>query len=468
MRRNAVRSGALALWAIALTASIARAQGFGVYEEDACTMGRAATGVAKPCNASAIFYNPAGIINTGGTRWNLAVGGTVISPSFAFTDSLTGAKTTGPSNHVLVPNIYITRQYHGAGHDWAFGIGVFAPYGLVSEWPTTFSGRFLGYRSELKSLYIQPTAALQVNSWLQIGAGFDYIWTHVDLRQRVDLSSQLALGTVTFGQLGIPLGTDFADASLVGNAYSAGGHFGAIAKLSSRLSIGARYLMRVKANVQGNATFTQIATGIILPPGNPIAPAGTPLDSVLAPKFRTGPIFGHALNDTLPAGSQHASTIVPQPDQLVVGVAFAVTPQLTALLDYQRVRWSKFATLPLTFASLPQTILYEDYNNTSGVRFGLDYEQNGFALRGGYLFHEGAAPDQTVTPLLPEGRRQEFTLGGGLKIGNNMHIDVAYQHITQQDRRGRVVNAPRYSTAFNTGLYTGTASLIGASLTWGF
>ena len=52
--------------------------------------------------------------------------------------------------------------------------------------------------------------------------------------QLFDLSGQVACATAsptcpagtTFGQLGIPAGTDFADAQLTGNAYSAGGHFG--------------------------------------------------------------------------------------------------------------------------------------------------------------------------------------------------------------------------------------------------
>jgi long-chain fatty acid transport protein len=458
MRRYAVRSSALALVALALLAPRARAQGFGVYEHDACTMGRAGTGVAKPCNASAVFYNPAGMLTTGGTPWSVSFGGTNIAPSFAFRDSLTGTKTNSVSNNVIAPNFYITHQTHSNGRDWAFGLGIFAPYGLVSEWPNTFSGRFLGYRSELKSLYIQPTAAVRVNRWLQLGAGFDWIWTHVDLKQRVDLSSQLAAPGTTFGQLGIPAGTDFADAELTGNAYSAGGHFGVIVNPTSKLSLGARYLMRVRANVQGNATFSQVFTGITLPPGNPIAPANTPLDSVLAPQFRG-------------AGKlqlQHASTIVAQPDQFVLGAAYAVTPELTALVDWQWTNWSQFDSLHIAFLNLPATTQYENYNNTDGWRFGLQYEQNGIAVRGGYLFHEGAAPDATVTPLLPEGRRQEFTLGGGIRVGTHGHLDIAYQHITQQDRRGRVVSAPQGSTAFNTGIYSGSASLLGASLTWGW
>jgi long-chain fatty acid transport protein len=414
-----------------------------------------------------VFYNPAGILTTGGSPWSVSFGGTNIAPSFAFRDSLTGTKTNSVSNNVLVPNVYITHQSKLNGHDFALGFGVFAPYGLISEWPTTFAGRFLGYRSQIRSLYLQPTAAYRVNRWVQLGAGFDYIWTRVDLSQRVDLSSQIACATTTptcpagttFGQLGIPAGTDFADAELWGHAFSASGHFGAIITPTSKLSLGARYLMRVRANIQGDAYFSQVSTGIILAPGNPFGvPGGTPLDAVLQPQF----------NGAGKLQQQHASTIVSQPDQLVLGAAYAVTPELTALVDYQWVNWSQFDSLKITFLNLPSTTQYEDYNNTNGWRFGLQYEKDGMALRGGYLHHDGASPDQTVTPLLPEGARNEFTLGGGIKVGTHGHLDIAYQHISQQDRRGRVVSAPRFSTAQNTGIYSGSASLLGASLTWGW
>src|SRR5437879_1201387 len=40
----------------------ASAQGFSVYEQGACAMGRAGAGVAAPCeDGSAIFFNPAGL-----------------------------------------------------------------------------------------------------------------------------------------------------------------------------------------------------------------------------------------------------------------------------------------------------------------------------------------------------------------------------------------------------------------------
>lgn len=469
MRRNAVAMAALALFALPLTAARAAAQGFGVYEHDACSMGRAGTGVAAPCNASAIFFNPAGIVNpaNSSTKWNLAVGATTIGADFAFQDSVAGNTTASTGGSVLVPNAHITMQYH---NNWAFGIGLFAPYGLVSEWPTTgFSGRFLGYRSELKSIYVQPTAAWHMKPWLRLGAGWDYIHSTVDLQQRVDLAGQQANALATFGQLGIPAGTDFADGHLTGKSNSGAFHLGVLLTPTENVSIGIRYLTRSTADIQGTGQFTQVMTGIQLAPGNPIA-AGQPvvcppaagacaLDSILAGQFRTG---GALIG-------QHVSTKVSLPDQLVFGVAVKFTEKLNAQFDFQWVNWSAFQALTIQFEKLPQRTLYQDYHDTHGARFGVEYALTPkFTVRGGLLYHEAAAPDQTVTPLLPEAERAEQTLGASIRISTHGRIDVAYQHINQADRRGRSVDAPRFSTANNNGLYTGSANLFGASLAWGF
>ncbi len=74
MRRNAVTIAAGVLAAIALCATSALAQGFSVYEHDACTMGRAGVGVASPCSGgSAVFFNPAGIVTGQAGRWTVSI-----------------------------------------------------------------------------------------------------------------------------------------------------------------------------------------------------------------------------------------------------------------------------------------------------------------------------------------------------------------------------------------------------------
>ncbi len=460
MRRKAVVTAAAVLAAIGFSASRAQAQGFSVYEHDACTMGRAGSGVASPCSGgSAIFFNPAGIVTGRGT-WNAAVGVTMIPPRGSYTDSITGLTTDLVANNIPVPNMYLTRQL---GSRLAVGVGVFAPYGLTTEWPTTSPGRFLAYKSTIKSIYMQPTVAYRVSPRLQLGFGVDIVRTAVELHQRVELSSQVAnpAAGLTFAMLGVPVGTDFADARLKGTGNAVGYHFGIIARPTDFLSVGARYMTGVTIEGTGYAGFSQVPTGILLAAGNPFAvPARTPLDAVLASQF-TG--TGRLVTQTVKA-------VIPMPAQLVAGIDFQLRPGLHILADYQWTQWSKFAELPLTLGVIGADTLYEAYGNSSGYRAAVEYAATPkLNLRAGFLTHNAAAPSFTVTPLLPEGARSEAVVGAGYQVNRGIRIDVAYQVIKQQDRRGRVTDPPaRGSDAANTGLYKFSANLFGASVAFAF
>ena len=77
----------------------ARAQGFGLYEQGACMMGRAGAGVAAPCDdGSSAFFNPAGLALDTGTV--ISAGITGIAPRGTFTDSTTKQVSTLNTQHV--------------------------------------------------------------------------------------------------------------------------------------------------------------------------------------------------------------------------------------------------------------------------------------------------------------------------------------------------------------------------------
>jgi len=440
------------------------AQGYGIYEHGTCMMGRAGAGIASPCaDGSAIFYNPAGITGTG--KGILSAGVTYIGPSGDFTNDVTGVTTESEPLKFFVPHLYWTRDLD---QKYSVGLGVFAPYGLTTEWDeNTFEGRFLGYHSEIQSIYIQPTFAIRVSDKFRIGGGFDYTIVKVALHQRADLYSTTLSAGVTGGNLGFAPGTDFADIKLEGDGTGVGFNVGAIWQAARNVSVGLKYLSQQEVYVnKADADITQINTGIILPAGHPLLiqlglPAGTPLDAILAPRFTgTG-----ALVD------QTGSTKLTFPSQLVFGLAVDATPKIKVLADVQWVNWAKFETLALQFERLPQKIIVENYENTIGVRVGGEYAINtNYTARLGYLSHGAAAPDQTVTPNLPEGPRNEFTAGLGASLGQKLHLDLAYQYIDQADRRGRTTDGgmAEPTTAVNNGLYTFSAHLIGATFTYKF
>jgi long-chain fatty acid transport protein len=429
------------------------AQGFAINELGICTMGRGGVSAASPCaDGSAIWFNPAGLASLTGTH--IMVSGTLIRPHGGFTEDLNANKTDMPSQNYLVPSAYVTRNL---GKGITAGIGVFAPYGLGTKWPTTFIGRFDGYHTMVQSIYIQPTVAYQVTPRLSFGLGVAYITSSVELHQRVDLSQQtVPAQAFTFAALGIPTYTDFADVSLKATGTGIAFNGGVTFKVNDQLTVGGHFITRKTIKYTGTATFNQILTGLVLPPGNPINPgSAVPMDGLVGPEFVPGG----------PLSTQSASTDVTMPDQGTIGFAYKVRPQWTFMAEYQQIVWGWFNSLTINFANplTPDRTLYEGYKDSHAIRTGLEYTRSAKStFRLGYLYHTAAAPVVTVTPLLPEGPRNEFTIGYGGELTGGLHFDVAYQFIKQNDRRGRAY------TTFNNGLYQFGANLFGAGLSYTF
>ena len=450
------------------------AQGFGIYEQGTCSMGRGGTGVAAPCaDGSAMFFNPAGLAGLKGTR--ATVGVTLLDVQGGFTDDIFQQKTSLDDPLIPIPQVYVA---YGVTPQLGVGVGLFAPYGLETKWPLAFDGRFAGYDNILRSVYVQPTVAYQVTPWLALGGGLDIVFGSVELNQRLDLAEapvDPALGVppgTVFGQFGIAPGTDFADAHLEATKTTVTAHWGGIIKVNDKLSIGGRYLMHAKLDYAGTAHFTPVATNLLVPadivlPALTI-PAGTPIDTLL----QALPPKGLALFNT-ELIDQAVTTTITNPEQVVFGLSYKVRPNWTLFGDYQFTRWGKrFSVLNINFANpLLNRVLYERYQNTNGFRFGAEWVKDAkWTFRGGYLYHDGAAPPETVTPLLPEGDRNEFTAGTTVKLSRGLTADLAYQYIRQNDRRGRTrepILGPA-TTGMNNGLYTFHAHLFGMSLSYAF
>ncbi len=435
--------------------SLVAAQGFGVYEHNTCAMGRAGVAAASPCaDGSAIFFSPAGLAGLSGTHISLGV--TLIGAQGGFTDDFLAQKTALDNPIIPVPNLYIT---HAFSPKLTAGVGVFAPYGLETKWPTQgLEGRFVGYNTDLRSIYIQPTIAYQVHPRLKVGVGFAYITSRVKLRQRADLSQQGVPGqTFTFAALGIPNETDFADAALEATGTGFAINFGGILKVNDKLSIGGHWLTRKTIDYSGAVAFNQIPTGLQLAAGNPLAlPAGTQVDLLVGAEFGAGG----------PLASGGAKTSITMPPQGSIGLAYKMTDKLTVMADYQLVVWGWFNSLTIDFVNpaSPDITLRPENKDTHGFRFGGEYQYSSkVTLRGGYLYHTGASPAQFVTPLLPEAARNEFTIGAGINLTPKMHADLGYQYIRQNDRRG-LVNV----LAGNTGIFQFSAHLFGAGLAYTF
>jgi long-chain fatty acid transport protein len=188
-------------------------------------------------------------------------------------------------------------------------------------------------------------------------------------------------------------------------------------------------------------------------------PGGTtfiPVDTVLKPQFDAGGTLSN----------QSAKTSIPLPAQFVAGVAIKASQSVKLFFDYQFTNWSAFDNLTIDGQYLDKNIP-ESYKNTSGFRMGTEIGSEKAQFRAGFNVHGPAAPDQSVTPNLPEGSRQELMLGFGSKLSKAFRLDLSYMYLHQPDRAGRTgagVNPAAPTPADNNGTYSFTGHLFGLSM----
>jgi long-chain fatty acid transport protein len=480
----------LVLLLCAGTGRLAQAQGFGVYEQGTCVMGRAGAAVAAGCgDGSSIYFNPSHLAGTEGVTASL--GATVIDASgefaydYAARPPYTGVEVDLENDPIPVPHGYLT---YGLTDAVGVGLGLYVPYGLETNWPgrlpdgSIFDGAFEGFANRVQSIYIQPTAAYQVTPRLRVGGGPVLAVSAVELNQLQDLSQvEVPGGGATFGALGVPFHTAFAQSRLeANNDLGFGANLGATYQATDRLSIGVRFTTPITVSYEGEATFTQIETDLVFPASSPLAqdvngdgtPDATPADLLLASQFGPEGVLNQyqdLAGDGGTLSTQGVETEITFPLQLVGGLSFAATDRLRLMADYQFTGWSSFDEIPLQFERLSDRTREENYRNTHAVRLGAAYDVlEPLTARVGYLYNTAAAPDEVVTPLLPEADRNQFTVGAGWRAAEVLELNVSYQLLLQNDRRGRVRGAlpgEDVTTALNQGLYSFGANLFGATLT---
>src|SRR6185437_3513487 len=260
------------LAAVALHPPSAKAQGFGLNEVGTCAVSRGFAATGTPCeDPSTIFWNPAAAAELAGK--SISIGASAIIVKGTFRQDSTGRSYPSDITPALPPAGFAAMRF-GKG---SVGLGVYVPYGLTSQWNDDFPGRFSALRAALQTIYIQPNFAYQLSSNWSVGGGPVFGHSSVDLTQAIDLSQQQAAPGITFGQLGIAYGTEFARVQVHGTATAVGYNVGVHGRYGP-WSVGARYLSALTFNYDhATAKFSQTPTGLVLPQGNPVSPTGTPV-----------------------------------------------------------------------------------------------------------------------------------------------------------------------------------------------
>lgn len=449
----------LAVLATTTPTEAARAQGFGLSEIGTCAVARGFAVTGAVCkDGSVIFWNPAAAttLDSGTT---LTLGVAMIKVNGSFRQDSTNRNYKGAAPYEFPPHIFGS---YNKGR-WAAGLGIYVPYGLTSQWHEDFPGRFLALKASLQTIYVQPNIAYAITPNWSVGIGPVYGHSSVELRQGLDLSTQDPLGLGPFSQFGVAPYTEFGRAELKGSGSAWGVNIGVHGKLTPDWTIGARYLSELKFDYKdADARFEQIETGLVLPaPIGPL-PAG-PVDPLLTTLF----------NSTLVDQKGQAS--IPHPWQAQLGIGYTGIAGTTLSMDIARVGWSSFKTLPIEFEIAPDREIIEDYKDSWAVRLGAEHvmltpgQWEGWAFRGGLSFAQSPAPDETVTPLLPDMNRTNLSLGVGIPLTfrEGMRLDASYLYVGTGGRRGRIDERDsRTQTAqqLNTGAYKLGAHVLSLSL----
>ena len=258
--RNRIVGVAAVLATMLCLSSNASAAGFGLYEASTRALGFAGAYTGLADTPSAIFFNPAGLVDQKGLsiEANLAL----VMPNFAYDTTLPGSTEAvtieGKQNIFPIPSIYASYRIHDR---IAVGLGTYVPFGLGVEWPNSFDingksvpwwGRNLIQQIELQTFFLNATVAVKLHDRVLLGGGFVVALGAVSLKRAVTLSNNTA---------------DDVDVELSGDDVAFGGTAGLLIKvIPGLLNVGVSYRSAVKFSFEGNAAFTQN--------GSPNIPAG--------------------------------------------------------------------------------------------------------------------------------------------------------------------------------------------------
>jgi long-chain fatty acid transport protein len=162
----------------------ARALGLRIPNQDAEAIARGNADAASPENASAIYYNPAGITELEG--WNAEVGVHALAITSTYDDP-NGGGSHSKFSVQPVPQFYLTSQVKDS--PFTVGLGVFAPYGLAIRWSGDASFRTAGYQGSLTYLTVNPVLAVKLPGHFSIAIGPTFNYSQILLEQGITPTS---------------------------------------------------------------------------------------------------------------------------------------------------------------------------------------------------------------------------------------------------------------------------------------
>lgn len=377
-------------------------------------MGGAFTGVAN--DASAVYWNGAGISFLKGT--NIVFGASFIAPSSKFRGVTPDVTEYRGKNLLFYPvHFFATTQLN---EKFSVGLGFTTPFGLGTEWDENWVGKYLAVETSLQTFTVTPIVSYKPVESLAISAGFVYSFANVLITRKNPLQ---------------PIFASDAFIHLEGDdMFAYGFNAGLMFKPTKCISIGASYHSEVTYEFEGTATST-------------------------------GP---DQVASSLPKGDITAELTTPQ--NIAGGIAVDLSSKLKLSADFQYVGWSSYDTLAVTFVETnvvsASPRMYED---SYIIRLGGAYKANDqLTVLGGIYYDNNPVSNEYLNPSLPESDRIGLSLGFEAHLFENLSIQGSYLFI-----RGQQLTIDNSHEAYTSGgsgfngTYNTSANIFGLSFNLG-
>ena len=314
------------------------------------------------------------------------------------------------------------------------GLGINAPFGLVTKYDDDWKGRYHAIESDLKTVNINPSFAFKPTEKLSLGFGVSVQYIDLKLTQAVDFGAACAVAAV--GACATPQGFD-GKAKLTADDWSWGYNLGLIFQATEATRLGLSYRSKVSHHLTGEGKFTIPDNAFV----QGVAAAGG---------FTNNSISGD----------------VDLPESVSFAIHHQVNSKWTIMADATWTRWDRFQDLTINSATGNRlnSSKEEKWDNTMRYGIGVDYKHNDkWTFRSGIAYDESPVSDDYRTARIPGNDRKWLSVGASYQLQDNIIIDAGYTHLFVSNPKIDETDSNGYSL---TGKYDASVDLLGIQVRW--
>ncbi|MFL9808340.1 outer membrane protein transport protein [Stutzerimonas stutzeri] len=403
--------------AVGALSSQAMAAGFALNEQSISGMGTSFAGRSSSADdATTLFGNPAGMSRL--KREEVSFGMAAIHAKTDIKDTSSAPVPTGSNDGDMVPFTAVPMGYYVKPIDdkWAAGVGVYVPFGMITDYESGFQGRFFGDYSEVRVITVQPTVSYRFNDKLSIGFGPTF--------NRID--GELQSATLNGGRVKVK-----------GDDTAMGFNAGVLYEFSPQTRMGVTYHSKVEFELEGD---TQLS----------------------------GAGFGPFV------GKYDASLDLTTPESVDVSLTHELNDDWTLYAGAMWTRWSRFEAIvienegmsPMLPSSVQTIVEEQDWHDTWSYAIGAAYKLNRtWTLRSGLAFDQSPTNNVHRSPRIPTGDRTAVSFGLAWNPTDDVTVDLAYSYLWEEDTKVRRESPTR---GIYNATYENSAHGFGASLSYRF